>query len=67
MWEGCPLPTDRGVWGPLPRILLLALKMVSFGAFWIVILHLNCLITAYINIMSVCVTDSETVLRHKKD
>ena len=63
------------VWGggletglcPLRRIfLLLALKMVSFGAFWVVFLQLSCLFTAYASIMPVCVTDSQTIVRHTK-
>ena len=63
-----PFPTDEEVWVeevwlcPLPNFFLVfALKMVSFGAFWVVFLQLMCLFTAYASIMPVCVTDSETV------
>ena len=40
--RGVPLPTGGGVWGggfaPSPEIfLILALRMVGFGAFWVVI------------------------------
>ena len=42
MWGGgVPLPTGGGVWGegcaPSPEnVLILALRMVGFGAFWVV-------------------------------
>ena len=39
--------------------LLLALKMVSFGAFWAIFLQFSCLFTAYANVMPVRVTDSD--------
>ena len=35
MGRGCPLPTGGGGWGP-EKVLILALNMVSFGAFWVV-------------------------------
>ena len=66
--EGCgegvsPTPLGKGYGEravpPLQIFFLLALKMVSFGAFWVVFLQLICLFTAYANIMPVCVTDSD--------
>jgi len=69
--RACPLPAGGGVWrrGYVPSadfFLLLALKMVNFCAFWVVFLQLSCLFTAYASIMPVCVTDSQTIVRHKK-
>ena len=64
MWGGGPLThwegSNEGA-VPLSRnfFLLLALKMVSFGVFWVIFLHLSCLFTTYANIMPVCVTDSD--------
>jgi len=72
VWGGSvPLPTGQGSGDglcPSPEIffLLLALKMLSIGAFCVVFLQLSCLFIAYANIIPVCVTDSETILTHKK-
>jgi len=72
VWGGrvpSPLGEESGEGAMSPPqnfFLLLALKMVSFGAFWVVVLQLSCLFTAYASIMPVCVTDSQTIVRHKK-
>jgi len=34
MWEGCPLPTDRGVWGPPPKNFAFGSKN---GEFWCIL------------------------------
>jgi len=52
MGRGCAPPQKN-------FFVFFALKMVSFGAFWVVFLQLSCLFTAYTNIMPVCVTDSD--------
>ena len=41
MWEGVSLPIREGAVPILRKILILALNMVSFGAFWMVFLQFS--------------------------